>query len=155
MTSSETSPATSDDLLSMLESVAVRYRTQYMADLARINLTPSEAAILLLLGEWADVPWPDQKTIRDKLPGSAPPSRTIRELHQKGLIQIDNDDEDLRRWLHKLTPKGRRLVSRIEKIRKVYSEQLRTAIRPAGAFAGMYKGLSGFDGWLAKRQSSQ
>ena len=83
MTSSETSPATSDDLLSMLESVAVRYRTQYMADLARINLTPSEAAILLLLGEWADVPWPDQKTIRDKLPGSAPPSRTIRELHQK------------------------------------------------------------------------
>jgi DNA-binding MarR family transcriptional regulator len=143
---------TSDDLLSALESVAVRYRTQYMADLATINVTPSEAAVLLLLGAWPEVKWPDQKTIREKLPGSAPPSRAIRELYNRDLISMDEDDEDGRRWLHKLTPKGRRLVSKIKAIREVYSDQLRSAIRPAGAFAGMYKGITGFDRWLAKRQ---
>lgn len=108
--------------------------------------------MLLLLAGWPDVKWPDQKTIRDKLPGSAPPSRAIRDLFNRGFIAMDEDKKDGRRWLHKLTPKGRRLVSKIKAIRKVYSDQLRSAIRPAGAFTGMYKGLTGFDAWLGKRQ---
>jgi len=148
------SKLTADALLSTLESVAVRYRTQYMADLAEVGVTPSEAAILLLLASWSKEDLPTQADIIANLPGSAPPSRVINDLYDRGLVECTNYPGDRRMWRHQLDPSAKKTVKKIREIRRRYSKKLRESIG-ASMFEEMFGALDTFNNWLGKRQSSK
>lgn len=112
-----------------LEHAMARFRVAYLAALRPLRLTPSEAAVLLVLGD-AKAP-PSLNTVAKYLAAETPPSRLMSQLTENGLVSTERDPDDKRIWRFFLSAKGKKALQDVRRVRRELARQVSSKTNPS------------------------
>lgn len=117
-----TEPRGSSSPAFLLAQVGAHAAARFAERLGEVNLSPSHAGILRILGATPAIP---QQALAAAL--GTQPSRLVAlldELESKELVERQPDESDRRRYALRLTEKGRSMLQVVGKIARAHQQEL-------------------------------
>lgn len=110
-------------------------RKEWQSKLTELGVTTAQSSILSLVNETPNISQRDASRALEIDVMAV--RRVLQDLVDKGLIQVEINQGDIRKFSYAVTPKGKSLAAEIAKLSKIQNQQLeellgRVAVRQLG-----------------------